>query len=370
MRRLVSLCSRQAFCLLLASTLILVVTFGAGCSILDPNPGPDPITGSSGEGGGTVVPPVDTAPPTLIRGASLYAEYCARCHGDSAEGTLIWPANLQGRSSIRGQVRNGVRSMPSFPQISDSGIRSIELFLLSFKVDFGTRSGAQLFETFCGTCHGDSALGTSTFPGSIQGYEPIHTIARNGRGSMTPVVIPDSLIERIQEYLKSFKVDLSTLTGRDYYARVCAACHGVEGEGTVRGPEVRNPVTGYATWVIRNGRVGRPWHTDSMPHYTTTMLSTTQLDDIVAWLRTASHPSSGQALYSRFCSNCHGDDGRGGPTGKRVIGELDEVDEVVREGHGGTNYSKRGDYMPRWSTSDLSPAELSAIKSYISTLRK
>jgi len=346
-----------------------MVTLAAGCGVMDPNPGPPPVTGVPGAGHGPVVVPVDTAAPSVGRGISLYAEYCSRCHGDSAQGTLIWPASLQGRSGIQSQVRNGVRSMPSFPQISDSGIRSIELFLLSFKVDFGAKSGGELFKTFCGTCHGDSALGTSTFPGSIQGYEPIHDIVRTGRGSMAPVVIADSLLERIQEFLRGLKVDLSTLTGREYYGRVCASCHGAEGEGTQRGPEIRNPVAAFATWVIQNGRVGRPWYTDSMPRYTTAMLTSVQMAEIIGWLRSAPHPTSGKALYERFCANCHGDNGRGGPTGKKITDEIDEVSSIVRKGHGGTNYGKRGDYMPRWSSAELTSAELSAIVDYVSNLR-
>ncbi len=350
--------------------LVLFVGIGSGCSVLDPNPGPDAITGGSGGNGGTVVTPVDTLPATLQRGIDLWVEYCSRCHGDSAQGTLIWPANLQGRSGIHDQVRNGIRAMPSFPQISDSGIRSIELFLLSFQVDFGSKSDEELFMTFCGTCHGDSALGTATFPGSIQGHDSIADIVHHGRGTMAPVVIPDSLVVRIQRYLKSFDVDLSTLTGIQYYGRICASCHGVDGAGLgTRGPEIRNPVRGYATWVIQNGRVGHPWYTDSMPRYTTAMLSTTQLGEILTWLASASHPTTGQSLYNRFCSNCHGKDGRGGPSGKRVTGELDEVSTIVRRGHGGTNYAQRGDYMPKWSTSELSNAEVDAIRAYIGTLR-
>ena len=365
----------KSLSLFLLSALVLTGSlFQTGCELLDPNPGPGPISATpgtnNGDNGGTITPPTDTVPPSVERGVDLYARYCARCHGDDASGGLVWPGSIQGKTGIHTIVREGRRGMPNFPGLTDNEIESIELFLNSFNVDNGSKSGKELFEFYCSSCHGTDATGTNIYSGSIQGYSPIHPTVQNGKGEMDPVNIPDSLIDRIQEYLLGFSVDFKSLSGREYFDRVCASCHGLEGEGTTRGPEIRNPVTGYATYVIRNGRPGHPWYTREMPQFDSDSLSAGQLNEIIAWLRSATKPSDGKSLYNRFCSNCHGDDARGGPVGESIVGEdSDEFQEKVREGEGGNNYSRRDDYMPSWSRSELTDAEVSKIAAYVRSLR-
>ena len=212
---------------LLVGVIVLAAATG-GCEILDPNPGPKPLSGSVGAGD-TLGPPADNTPATVARGDSLYAENCARCHGEQAEGSDIWKTPVQGRIGIHDIVRNGRRAMPAFITLSDSAITSIELYLRSFPVDYASKSNLELYEIFCKGCHGDSGAGTIVFAGNIQGYTPIHDLVKNGRGDMLPVPMPDSLIPRVQAYISSFTVDLSAMSGVDYYAHVCAGCHGANG---------------------------------------------------------------------------------------------------------------------------------------------
>jgi len=350
------------------SIAVMIVASLAGCELLDPNPGPSPISQSSSSAVDTTLPH-DSVAATYDRGKALYAQYCAPCHGDSAEGTLIWPTPIQGRTGIAELVHGGRRTMPSFPTLSDSAIASIELFLGTFHVSYDGKSDRDLYVTYCSSCHGDSATGTSTFAGSIQTYSPIHDIVRNGKGEMLPVDIPDSIITRIQNYLNSFNVDMTKLSGTEYFARECAKCHGAEGEGTTRGYEIRNPVAGYATYVIRNGRPGIPYFLEAMPSYPTSALSNTQLNEIIAMLRAAPKPTDGGALYNRFCSNCHGKDALGGPVGRNVKRETGDFVEKAREGEGGSNYSRRSSYMPRWTSSELTNAELNAMAAYVRQLK-
>ena len=77
--------------------------------------------------------------------------------------------------------------------------------------------------------------------------------------------------------------------------------------------------------------------------------------------------AGGKASF--FCANCHGRDARGGPVGKSVLGETGEFLEKVREGEGGNNYSRRKDYMPSWSSGEITNAEVLAMVSYVRTLR-
>ena len=345
--------------------LFLVVMI-AGCELVDPNPGPKPINLFSGD---AAPPAEDLTPATVERGDSLYRALCERCHGPEAIGTDIWPPSIQGKSGIHLLVREGVRGMPAFPSLSDSAIESIELYLLSLDTDRSDWTGVELYDFYCATCHGPEALGSSVYPGSIQGHRPIGPVVRDGFGEMPAIAIDNEKIAKIQEYIAGLGVDLSTVGGVEYFARECASCHGAEGEGTRRGPEIRNPVHPYATWVVRNGRRSIPQYSNDMPSWRTDALSDTQLGEMLAWLSSAPHPTDGERLYNRFCSNCHGKDARGGPVDKEVLKETDEFHEMVREGEGGNNYGDRDDYMPSWSRSELSDLEIDKMSAYVRSLR-
>ena len=353
---------------LLWGAILTGMLFVQGCELLDPNPGPDPITTSSTAG--NLEPDVDSIPASVERGADIFKELCARCHGEDGSGAPVWPSTIQGKSGITTIVRNGRRSMPGFPTLSDSIITSIELYLNSFNIDNSAKNGQELYEFYCQSCHGADANGTNIFAGSIQGYRPIHQLIKNGRGEMLAINIPDSLIDRIQQYLLDFQVDFSTLSGEEYYNRLCASCHGLEGEGTVRGTEIRNPVTGFARYVIRNGRTGHPDYERDMPRYDSDSLSDTQLDEMITWLRSAPKPYDGASLYKRFCGNCHGADARGTLVDKSILNDdLDDFLDVVRDGEGGNNYGRRTSYMPSWSASELSDEEIEKMYIYVRTLR-
>ena len=82
----------------------------------------------------------------------------------------------------------------------------------------------------------------------------------------------------------------------------------------------------------------------------------------------APKPATGQGLYVRYCNNCHGANGRSGRVGKDIVRELDELDQKVRFGHGGTSYGARTEYMPAWGTDVLTDADLDALRTYIGSL--
>lgn len=353
---------------LLCAVALSTGLFLPGCELLDPNPGPDPIT--SGSNTTALEPVADTVPASVERGQNLFQELCARCHGNDGSGSPIWPPSIQGKIGIIDIVRHGRRAMPAFPTLSDSVVKSLELYLNSFNIDNSNKNGAELFEFYCQSCHGFQATGTNIYAGNIQGYSPIRPLVKNGRGDMLPVNIPDSLIDKIQEYLLSFQVDFSTLSGEEYYARLCASCHGAEGEGTERGTEIRNPVTEFAKYIIRNGRTGHPDYERDMPRYDSDSLSDKQLDEIITWLRSAVKPYDGASLYTRFCANCHGSDAQGDLVDKSIRNEdLDDFIKTVRDGEGGRNYGRRTSYMPSWSSIEISDDEIERIYLYVRTIR-
>lgn len=352
---------------LLPAVIAVVMVIVAGCEMLDPNPGPSPAPARAAvDTSGRVPPPADTSGSSYARGVAAYAQYCAACHGDSAEGTKIWPTSLQGKSDIWEIVRHGRRGMPAYPGLSDSTIESIRIFLASFIESIDTMNGRQLYVAFCAVCHGDSLRGTDSFPGSIQAYTPIESIVRNGRGDMHAVEVPVAAIAKIQEYMLTFVVDMSKVDGLEYYSRDCARCHGASGEGTTRGYQIRNPVTAFATYVTRNGKPGGPYF-NAMPAYTTAKLSDAQLTQMLNWLRSMPKPTDGAGLYTRFCTNCHGDNARGGRAGKNLKNTLSRTLTFVRSGVGGSNYGARG-YMPAWKAAELSDQDVSLMVDYIRAL--
>lgn len=147
----------------------------------------------------------------------------------------------------------------------------------------------------------------------------------------------------------------------------CASCHG-DGSGTEFGPTILNPVPGFATFVVRKGRNEMGYAGGGMGAFDASVLPDPELDAIIGYLREAPKPTTGEGLYTRFCVNCHGANGKTGRVRKVIVGELGEIVEKVRQGHGGTNYGARTSYMPRWTAAEITDAELGLIRTYISTL--
>jgi mono/diheme cytochrome c family protein len=101
--------------------------------------------------------------------------------------------------------------------------------------------------------------------------------------------------------------------------------------------------------------------------YDTEDLSDMELAEILEFLAGQPQPTSGEDLYLDYCAACHGVDGAGGPTMRSVIGEAGAAERLVRNGHAG-EFSNRREYMPKWSTDEISDPELDLIITYIGTL--
>ncbi|HEY4178634.1 MAG TPA: c-type cytochrome [Kofleriaceae bacterium] len=152
------------------------------------------------------------------------------------------------------------------------------------------------------------------------------------------------------------------------YMENCSSCHGEFGEGTTDGPQIQNPVRGYATWVIRSGRrvqMTGMGYTDPMPAHDTEVLSDSDIKGILDYLSMPAHPTTGQGLYLRFCGNCHGPDGSGGRSHQSIGGEADDAMEKVRGGEGSTNYGAQEKYMPAWAPTQLSNTEVNLIVQWL-----
>lgn len=239
--------------------------------------------------------------------------------------------------------------------------------------DAAVARGGLLYDTYCLACHGPEGTGAATWSGNIQGFDPIYAIVKNGRGTMPPVaILSDAQISDVQAYLNSF-VETGTnnaqpLTALQKFTNTCAPCHGPEGAGAEKGPPIQFPSRAYATWVTRNGRAGTTaGFPGPMSGYSAETFSDAELNEIFDFLDSQTRPTTGEALYVAFCGNCHGTDSRQIIGIEPVFGRPESVEEVVRVGHGGTNYGARTVYMPSWPQSALSDAEVILIRDYIAS---
>jgi mono/diheme cytochrome c family protein len=148
----------------------------------------------------------------------------------------------------------------------------------------------------------------------------------------------------------------------------CVLCHGPDGSGTAKGPDIQHPVVDFGTWMVRNGRL-HPSYMDPMPMYTAAAMSDVQLQAIFAYLAAPPKATTGQALYKDFCANCHGADARGGATMRNITTQTAAVFIMhVRSGHHPGEFSNRREFMPKWTATELTDAEIRLISTYVDTL--
>jgi mono/diheme cytochrome c family protein len=161
------------------------------------------------------------------------------------------------------------------------------------------------------------------------------------------------------------------LDGEQLFAAHCSACHGVDAGGGELAPQIRNPVVGFATWVVRHGRDDMPFEGPMSP-IVVEVLPDEDLAKIIAHLRGFAVPDDGEGLYLRFCGNCHGADAWGGRVGVDLTHEasegVEEFLEIVREGHGGADYGARTEYMPAWPADEITDDDVAAIVAWLQTV--
>lgn len=149
-----------------------------------------------------------------------------------------------------------------------------------------------------------------------------------------------------------------------YAAQGCNLCHGNAAEGVnLLGPEIRHAPAGYLGWVVRNGRAGT-----TMVPFPADMVPDADVFQIHAWLAALPRPTTGQELYLDFCGNCHGPAGGGGSVPVKAQGlPATTLVQTVRAG-AGVDPGVRRDYMPAFSATELTDAELSLIATFLGAI--
>jgi mono/diheme cytochrome c family protein len=160
---------------------------------------------------------------------------------------------------------------------------------------------------------------------------------------------------------------LPTDPGELLYFNNCQLCHGANGVGGPLAPEVQHPVTDHATWVVRNGLPG-VGYVKPMEPIAADKLSEADLALIWGFLDKPPQPTTAEGLYKDYCGNCHGADGKGGPTTRDITNELAELRDIVRDGAHPGEFELRNEYMPALPSTVLTDAEVDLIYAYVESL--
>lgn len=208
--------------------------------------------------------------------------------------------------------------------------------------------GACLYRTYCASCHGASGHGDGQdaavfapqppdlrkgFLGRYKTEELVERVRAGGPRDLT--LDPEALrahateVESLVGYLQRLpSVNWRAAdAGQAIFLCRCADCHGQRGKpGTSMPPGVRRPQDlsdreflnslddAALIRLARHGRKGMP---ALLPR-----VSEAEGRSVVAFVRLF---SPGFDLYSRYCANCHGDDGRG----RSSAGEILQTPAVV-----------------------------------------
>jgi len=319
----------------------------------------------------------DAEPPadSVTVGYKLYRSRCAVCHGTRGEGRI--GPSLNGRSMlpivsneflhdtiVRG--RPGT-AMPAWRQLGSQDVADLVALLRSWQtaptrtlddvhVSGDWQHGAALYEGMCSSCHGPNVegaigpqLANPVFLETTSDAQLIEWIShgRSGtqmrpflRGQQGAVDLTRTQIEDIVTFIR-YQTGRRTTDGQRIglgfaprgevsFARMCASCHGSEGEGAT-GPGIRNPAfldvatDGFLRATIVLGRDGTEMR--PMGHGASGLaeLDADQINDLIAYLRLpqqqplmphrfviGGQTEHGGQLYGQFCGGCHGTDGIGG----------------------------------------------------------
>ncbi len=264
--------------------------------------------------------------------------------------------------------------------------------------------GQALFTTNCSPCHGDNgegnigpALNSKTFLKNTDDNTIASLIGSGVPGSRMPSwsqqfggPFPDEQITDLVTFIRQWEPTATDVAaaatpqpppdaaqGAVLFSTTCAACHGINGQGTNTAPPLNYKqllTTFDDSWFRQTIAQGRP--SRGMPTWGK-VLSPAQIDSVVAYIRTwqavapasigvlpGADPIQGAALFNATCIVCHGANGAGSAQGPRLnspdlrnANTPAEIAQIVSDGR-----LDKG--MPAWGRV-LSATEIGNLVAYI-----
>ncbi|HID64310.1 MAG TPA: c-type cytochrome, partial [Anaerolineae bacterium] len=286
------------------------------------------------------------------RGAELYAEHCASCHGDEGQGIPNVGSPLNSRAflemyddeAIGAAIYDGRPNtlMTAYAQakggpLRDNQIEDLVAFIRNWEAmapllptPTPVIDPASLYAQYCAGCHGPNGEGTDaiSLPLNSKGFlertddATLYRLIAQGRPEQGMPTFAGELskaeINALVSFVRAWEATAPELApgGATLYARYCAFCHGANGEGVKNVPVVLNfkeflstHDDAYLRQVIAEGH-------EDMPPWSLTMTEG-EIERLVgfirAWEEMAPEEEGGEALYARHCAFCHGPQGEGAP---------------------------------------------------------
>jgi len=292
-------------------------------------------------------------PASVPDGQALFKQYCSNCHGDR-----VPPATNvdQARQVITSGGAH--QTMPVWGSVlTQAQIDALVNFVINSSLGTSIQRGQTMFAQNCASCHGDfgegglnptnpnqliAAIGTAEFL-NTRDDSTLFQIITQGQpdqgmspfGTANGGNLDDDQINSIVAYLRSwqanppvttppqFTIPTLNLSAADIYAKVCAQCHGPNGEGSTTAPELNDLSDDTDQDVYNAISKGTPYTTmlafDSI-------LSDSQIQELVAIIRQFPPPQASSQptptaqpapgaltfeanilpIFQQYCAMCHG----------------------------------------------------------------
>jgi len=239
----------------------------------------------------TVLTPTTPTPTPELDGPTLYASFCASCHGALATSAKAGATASAIQAAIDGNT--GSMGSVSLKALSAAQVTAIATALKTTPPTPVT-DGATLYASYCVSCHG--ALATSAKAGATA--SAIQAAINGNTGSMGSVSLKALSATQVAAIAAVLPKPTPTpvTDGATLYASGCAGCHGALATSAKAG------ATASSIQAAINNNTG------SMGSVSLKALSATQVAAIASVLPTPppTPVTDGATLYASGCAGCHG----------------------------------------------------------------
>jgi len=240
-------------------------------------------------------------PPGTGNGEASYDTNCGSCHG--------FGANSGKAGATVARINGGIVNVPSMASLSTlpaSEIQLISDFLMSLSAPT-TPEG--LYATHCGSCHGADGSGGSSGENVIgDSASKISSAIEKEREMQSLGFLTTGEVQLISDFLNGVtSPPPASGDGSALYDINCAGCHGLGSNSEKAGATAARINSGIAN--------------ESSMNFFSNTLTSAEVQAIADFLTTTSAPETPKAKYLAYCGSCHGSDGMGGSSDKKVIGD-------------------------------------------------